>query len=140
MFGLSGGEILTLLVVGVVLMGPSRLPQTARQFAIFIKKARALAAGATAELRETLGPGFEEIEISDLNPKNLIKKQFSEVIEEHIEVLNEPIMDLKTPLNISHHPMNLESSSTSQEIETPPITQSNSSSNPSHSQIDPDLI
>jgi sec-independent protein translocase protein TatB len=98
MFGLSGGEVLTLFVLAFILMGPKRLPSAARQAAIFIKKARAFAAGATQELRGSLGPEFSDIDLTDLNPKSLIKKQLTGVLDEHVTALNEPIIDLKAPV------------------------------------------
>ena len=140
MFGLSGGELLTLLVVGLVLIGPNRLPQTARQAAIFIKKARALAAGATAELRDSLGPGFEDLDLTDLNPKSLIKKQISGVIDEHVDALNEPIMDVKTPVFESTSTQIFSSSQNTTVNPSPTPQILNDLNNLPKSQIDPDLI
>ena len=139
MFGLSGGELLTLLVVGVVLMGPNKLPQTARQAAIFIKKFRALAAGATAELRDSFGPEFQDLDLTDLNPKTLVKKQLTGVIDEHVATLSEPILDVKTPIFQVTPPQifSSQSSTTSAEQETPAVSD-NKTTPPS--QIDPDLI
>ena len=140
MFGLSGGELLTLLVFGLLLMGPNRLPQTARQAAIFIKKARALAAGATAELRESLGPDFEEFDLTDLNPKSMIKKQISGVIDEHVEALSQPIVDLNAPV-FQGSPAQIFSSNPKSIPDQPNTSETVKDLNhPPLSQIDPDLI
>ena len=74
MFGIGAGEFLTLVVLAFVLVGPDRLPHVARDAAQFIKKARAIANAATKELRENLGPGFEDLDVTDLHPKKLIKR------------------------------------------------------------------
>jgi sec-independent protein translocase protein TatB len=47
-----------------------------------VKKARTFATKATSELKENLGPGFEDLEPSDLNPKSFIKKQIANVMDQ----------------------------------------------------------
>ena len=47
-----------------------------------MKKIRTLASTATAELRENLGPGFEDLQPKDLNPKTFVKKQLSDLLDE----------------------------------------------------------
>jgi sec-independent protein translocase protein TatB len=66
----------------MILIGPERLPTFAVDAARFVKKARTFATKATSELKENLGPGFEDLEPSDLNPKSFIKKQIANVMDE----------------------------------------------------------
>lgn len=54
------GEMLLLVVVGLVVLGPERLPGAIRWTAATIRQARDYLSGATRELREELGPEFEE--------------------------------------------------------------------------------
>ena len=82
MFGIGGGEFLGLAILGMVLVGPERLPKLAVQAAQWVKKIRSLASTATAELRENLGPGFEDLQPKDLNPKTFVKKQIDSVLDE----------------------------------------------------------
>ena len=82
MFGIGGGEFLGLAILGMVLVGPERLPKLAVQAAQWVKKIRSLASTATAELRENLGPGFEDLQPKDLNPKTFVKKQLSDLLDE----------------------------------------------------------
>ena len=82
MFGIGGGEFLGLAILGMVLVGPERLPKLAVQAAQWVKKIRGLASTATAELRENLGPGFEDLQPKDLNPKTFLKKQVSDLLDE----------------------------------------------------------
>ena len=82
MFGISAGEFLTLLVLGFILVGPERLPHLARDAAKLVKRLRDIAQAATAELRENLGPGFEDLQVTDLHPKKLIKKTIGNSLEE----------------------------------------------------------
>ena len=82
MFGIGGGEFLGLAILGMVLVGPERLPKLAVQAAQWVKKIRGLASTATAELRENLGPGFEDLQPKDLNPRTFIKKQVADLLDE----------------------------------------------------------
>ena len=82
-FDIGAGEILGLAILGVILVGPERLPHVASQVAKMVKKLRALSQTATTELRENLGPGFENLQPADLNPKTFIKKQLADALDEN---------------------------------------------------------
>ena len=81
-FDIGAGEILGLAILGMILVGPERLPKIAVEAAQWVKKARGLATKATSELRENLGPGFEDLQPKDLNPRTFVKKQISELLED----------------------------------------------------------
>jgi sec-independent protein translocase protein TatB len=79
MFNIGAGEFATLAVLALVLIGPDKLPDVARQAAKFLQKIRNLANNATVELRENLGPGFEDLQPSDLHPKKFIAKHLDTI-------------------------------------------------------------
>lgn len=81
-FDFGAGEILGLAVLAMVLVGPDRLPRIAVDAAKWVKKLKALANNATSELKENLGPGFEDLQPKDLHPKTFIKKQLGELLDE----------------------------------------------------------
>ena len=81
-FDLGAGELLGLAILAMLLVGPERLPKIAVEAAQWVKKARGLATKATAELRENLGPGFEDLQPKDLNPKTFVKRQLSDLLDE----------------------------------------------------------
>jgi len=81
-FDFGAGEIIGLALLAMILLGPDKLPQFAVDAAKLVKKVRAFATTATNELKENLGPGFEDLQPSDLRPKTFIKKQISQVLEE----------------------------------------------------------
>lgn len=87
MFDIGAGELLGLGVVALVLVGPNKLPTFAADAAKFIRKVRNFANAATNDLRDNLGPGFEDLSVSDLNPKTFIKRQVAQALDE------EPILD-----------------------------------------------
>ena len=81
-FDFGGGEIIGLLVLAVILIGPERLPHFAVDAAKFVKRVREIATTATNELKEDLGPGFEDLTPTDLNPKTFLKRQLDSVLDD----------------------------------------------------------
>jgi sec-independent protein translocase protein TatB len=81
MFGdLGFGELIGLAILALVLVGPDRLPSVAVDAAKLIKKMRAYALTATDQIKESLGPGYEDLKPEDLHPKNFIRKQLNEAL------------------------------------------------------------
>ena len=81
-FDIGIGEVFGLAVLAMFLVGPERLPKVASEAAKWVKKIRELANCGTAELKDNLGPGFEDLQPKDLNPKTFVKKQISELLDE----------------------------------------------------------
>jgi sec-independent protein translocase protein TatB len=81
-FDFGAGEIVGLAILAMILVGPDKLPQFAVEAAKVVKKLRGLATTATNELKENLGPGFEDLKPADLNPKTFVKKQIESVLDE----------------------------------------------------------
>ena len=82
MFDFGFGEVIGLVVLALLLVGPERMPRVASDLAKMIRKVRSLKNTATAEIRENLGPGFEDLQPSDLNPRTFIKKQLAGALDE----------------------------------------------------------
>lgn len=81
-FDFGAGEVIGLAILAMILIGPERLPNFAVDAAKFVKRVREMASKATEELKENLGPGFEDLKPTDLNPKTFIKKQLSNVLDD----------------------------------------------------------
>ena len=64
------GEMLLLVVIGLVVLGPERLPGAIQWTANTVRQARDYLSGATRELREELGPEFDDLRA----PLNEIQK------------------------------------------------------------------
>lgn len=95
-FDFGAGELIGLAVLAMILVGPEKLPGFAVQAAKMVKKIKALTLTATNEIKENLGPGFENLQPADLHPKTFIKKQLDEVLNEtpaKVERKNAPKMD-----------------------------------------------
>jgi sec-independent protein translocase protein TatB len=55
------GEMLVLVIAGLVILGPERLPGAIRWTSDALRQARDYISGATSQLREDLGPEFEDL-------------------------------------------------------------------------------
>jgi sec-independent protein translocase protein TatB len=89
MFGIGMGEFLGLVVLGLFLVGPDKLPSAAKDFARILHKVRNFTTYASRELKENLGPGFEDLDVKDLTPKNLAKKVIGNAMDDVKPVVNE---------------------------------------------------
>ena len=91
MFGLSWAQIAIIVLVGVFVLGPERIPTAVTWVLTSLRKVRTMAAGAQAELRREIGPELDELrrqvadlqslkeiqelrDLRDLHPKRLIGK------------------------------------------------------------------
>ena len=81
MFDFGFGEMIGLVVLALILVGPERMPRVASDLAKMIRKVRTMTNTATAEIRENLGPGFEDLKPADLNPKTFIKRHVTSVLD-----------------------------------------------------------
>jgi sec-independent protein translocase protein TatB len=55
------GEVLVLIVVGLVVLGPERLPGAIRWTSTALGQARDYLSGMTTQLREDMGPEFDDL-------------------------------------------------------------------------------
>jgi sec-independent protein translocase protein TatB len=73
-FDLNLTKLLVLAVIALIVFGPNELPKVAAQAGRFLRDLRRIADGATAELKEGLGPEFQNFELEDLNPRRFVSK------------------------------------------------------------------
>jgi len=73
-FDLSISKILILGVLALVIFGPDQLPKIAGQAGRALRDLRRIAESAKADLQEGLGPEFSDFDITDLHPKNFVRK------------------------------------------------------------------
>jgi sec-independent protein translocase protein TatB len=73
-FDLSLTKLLVLAVIALVVFGPHELPRIAQQAGRALRDLRRIAEGAKADLREGLGPEFQDFDFEDLNPRKFVQK------------------------------------------------------------------
>ncbi|WP_448074058.1 twin-arginine translocase TatA/TatE family subunit [Georgenia yuyongxinii] len=79
--GISGGELVVLLVLAFLLVGPERLPDLAQQLGRLTRELKKLATGAKEKVRDELGPEFDELAKFDprqYDPRRIVREALME--------------------------------------------------------------
>ncbi|MBS2938467.1 twin-arginine translocase TatA/TatE family subunit [Nocardioides sp. J2M5] len=82
MFGIGLPELAVIAFFGVVLLGPDKLPGLAKQLAHGIKAARRMGDSVRDDLRSSLGEGYSDLELRDLDPRAIVRRQVEEILAE----------------------------------------------------------
>ena len=82
MFGIGLPELMVIIVVAIVVFGPDRLPDFARQAGRMVRQVRKFTESARDEIREELGPEFSDFELSDLDPRRAVRKYIDDAWNE----------------------------------------------------------
>jgi len=98
MFGVGLPEMAVIAFVAVIVFGPDRLPDLARQAGQMIRMARQFANSARDELRNELGPEYADLELRDLDPRTIVRKHIVEAMEEADREAAAPPRDGQRPL------------------------------------------
>jgi sec-independent protein translocase protein TatB len=72
-FNIGPLEFVVLAAVALIVFGPERLPELARDAARMLRTLRDVAQGARTQLNSELGPEFADFDLSSLNPRTAIK-------------------------------------------------------------------
>jgi sec-independent protein translocase protein TatB len=82
MFGVGLPELAVIAFVAVLVFGPDKLPEFARQAGRLARQVRQFANEARDELREELGPEYADLELRDLDPRTIVRKHIAEAMNE----------------------------------------------------------
>ena len=80
MFGIGFPELLVIAFVALLVLGPDRLPGIAKQAGQMVRQLRKFADNARDELRSELGPEFADLELRDLDPRQIVRKHLAEAL------------------------------------------------------------
>ena len=73
-FDLSMTKLLILGVLAVLIFGPDKLPQVARDAGRMVRQLRTLAQQARTDLKSELGDTVGDLDFADLNPRTFVRK------------------------------------------------------------------
>ncbi|WP_445258259.1 sec-independent translocase [Nocardioides aurantiacus] len=82
MFGVGLPEFALIALVAVIVFGPDRLPELARQAGRFVRQVRNLANNAQTQLRDELGPEYADLKLTDLDPRVAIRRHILEAMDD----------------------------------------------------------
>jgi sec-independent protein translocase protein TatB len=98
---INAPEFVLLVVLAVILFGPERLPDLARKAARLIRYVRTMASSAQEQLSKELGPGFEDMDIRDLNPRTFVQKHLLDDVDPIIADVKSEITDVRNTVTTS---------------------------------------
>ena len=69
MFGINGPEFFLLLIIGVLVIGPQRLPEYTQKLANLVKELRRMASGAREQIKEEVGIDIDDVDWKKYDPR-----------------------------------------------------------------------
>ncbi len=104
MFGVGLPELAVIAFVAVLVVGPEKIPDLARQAGRMLRQLRNLANVARDELRDELGPDYADLELRDLDPREIVRKHVLEAMEDEDEDGPSPSRPRERPLKAGELP------------------------------------
>ena len=101
---IGGWEIIVLILLGLFIFGPDRLPKAISDGVRMLRQLREMARNATGDLSRELGT---DIELEDLHPKRFIRKHL--LSEDDEAALRKPLTDLYSELQGTAESLKLDS-------------------------------
>jgi sec-independent protein translocase protein TatB len=68
-FGINGPEFILLLIIGVLVIGPQRLPEYTQKLANLVKELRRMASGAREQIKEEVGIDIDDVDWKKYDPR-----------------------------------------------------------------------
>ena len=69
MFDINGWELVVVVVVALLVIGPERMPEYSAKLARMVKQLKGLADAAKVQLREQMGPDFDDVDWKQYDPR-----------------------------------------------------------------------
>ncbi|MCX4805562.1 sec-independent translocase [Streptomyces sp. NBC_01214] len=124
-------ELVTIVVLGILVFGPDKLPKVIQDVTGFIRKVRAFSDSAKHDIRSELGPDFKDFEFEDLNPKTFIRKQLTE---------NEDLKEIRTSFDLRKELSDVSDAVKSSEAGAAPTSSATPAASATPAVTGPDLL
>lgn len=82
MFGIGVPEMFVIALVAMLVFGPDKLPDLARQAGRFVRTVRQMAENAKDDLGREMGEDFSDLNLRDLDPREIVRKNFLEDLDD----------------------------------------------------------
>jgi sec-independent protein translocase protein TatB len=74
MFGMGAPEIAVIMVVALLVFGPEKLPELARQAGGFVRTVRKMADSAKDDFGREIGTDLKDMNLRDLDPREVVRR------------------------------------------------------------------
>lgn len=91
MFGINGSELVILVVLAIVILGPDKLPEYTRMLTEWLRTLRDKAEGAKTQFKEETGTDFDEVDWRKYDPRQYDPRRIIR------DALREPVGGSSTP-------------------------------------------
>lgn len=87
MFGINSWELVIVVIVALLVIGPERLPEYVAKMRSGIRDLKRLAEGAKTQLRDQMGPEFDDVDWSaydprQYDPRRIVREALADAWEE----------------------------------------------------------
>ncbi len=101
MLGVNGWEVVLLALIAVFVLGPDRLPDYAAKLAHGIRKLRDMAEGAKGQLRDQLGPEYDDInwrqyDPRQYDPRRIVREALLDPLDEAVAPVRDEIGSVRS--------------------------------------------
>lgn len=86
-FGINGAELIILILLAVLVLGPEKLPEYTRKLTEWIRNLRRMAEGAKVQFKDETGTDFDEIDWRrydprQYDPRRIIREALADPVED----------------------------------------------------------
>lgn len=74
MFGMGWPEIMVIMVLAMLVFGPDKLPDLARQAGRFVRTVKQMADNAKEDLGREIGKDLSDFNLRDLDPREVVRR------------------------------------------------------------------
>lgn len=115
-FDMSPWELMAIVLIGLMVFGPDRLPKLAADAARLLRELRRMATGAKQELQDSLGPELADLDLGDLNPRTFVKRNLLDPIDDEVKDVKRAVnggdKQAKAPTGSSPEPTDFDADTT----------------------------